>query len=467
MTLTVKQEEALDVLLNYANVLLYGGARSGKTALVIYFIIFISITFPGTRSLVARRYATDVRSSIWNDTLPKILHLLGLVMGKEYKNNEQQMTISFPNGSEIICAGLDDKERVDKILGTEYGILYINESQDINWITIKTLKTRLAQKVKGFKNKFICDLNPTSINHWTYKLWFEHINPESGAPVAGSYGKMQMNPADNKENLSEDFIKEQLEGLTGLERNRFLLGEYSSNSDLQVFSPKSFFDDDDFALWAQGKWRDMRLTAGLDLGFEDADAFILLAYVDGEPDVWLLDEYKGYKSDISTLGKDIGRIIEKNYEKYPFSSRARDDFSIWTDTGGLGRKTAAELAETFELPVRAAYKRDKDVGIFFLQDDVNYGRLHIRLDGPFADECKKIVWSRSEDTGKVEKKIDDDAYHPDLMDAIIYAYRFLMQHGNAAMIGRTVEKIKEEEPKDYIDAISGIYATLNNDNNFW
>ena len=211
----------------------------------------------------------------------------------------------------------------------------------------------------------------------------------------------------------------------------------------------------------------MRLTAGLDLGFEDADAAVLLAYVDGESDIWLIDEYKGFKNDISTLGKDLTNLINKTWEKYPFGMHARDDFQIWTDTGGLGRKTASELAETFELPVRAAYKRDKDVGVFFLQDDVNYGRLHIRQDGPFADECKKIVWSRSTDTGKIEKKLDDDAYHPDIMDAIIYAYRFLMQHGNEAMIGRTVDRIKDEAPKDYFDMQADVMRALGQESLVW
>jgi hypothetical protein len=423
--------------------------------------------FPGMRVLVARRYATDIRSSIWNDTLSKVLHLLGLVLGKDYKTNEQQMTVNFPNGSEIICAGLDDKERVDKILGTEYGMLYINESQDISWATIKTLKTRLAQRIEKFKNRFICDLNPTSINQWTYRLWFDGVNPENEQKVTGSYGKIQMNPVDNAQNLSDGFIEEQLEGLTGQERTRFLLGEYSTNSDLQVFIPKMFFVEDDFTHWAQGKWRDMRLTAGLDLGFEDADAFILLAYVDGEPDIWLLDEYKGFKNDITTLGHDLGRMIDATWEKYPFGSVARDDFQIWTDTGGLGRKTAVELAETFELPIRAAYKRDKDVGIFFLQDDVNNGRLHIQKDGSFSDECARRVWSRNTDSGKVDKKIDDNAYHPDVMDAIIYAYRFLMQHGNEAMIGRTVDKIKDETPKGYFDIQAEVMAALGQGEAVW
>lgn len=433
----------------------------------MYFVIYCCLQFPGIRVLVARRYATDIRSSIWNDTLVKVLRLLGLVLGKEYRTNEQQMTVTFPNGSEVICAGLDDKERVDKILGTEYAIIYLNESQDISWATVKTLKTRLAQRVEGFSNRFICDLNPTSINHWTYRLWFDSENPEDGSRVKGSYGKMQMNPADNRENLADGFIEEQLEALTGEERKRFLLGEYSTNSDLQVFRIPGYSTDDDFAAWAKGRWHEIEVTGGLDLGYEDADAFVLLAYVDGLPDVWLLDEYKGVKNDITTLGHDLRRKIDRLWEKYPFRASAKDQFVIWTDTGGNGKKTAVELADVFELPVRAAYKRDKDLGLFFVQDDVNYGRLHIWKDGPFDDEARKVVWTRNRDSGKIEKVLDDNAFHPDILDAVIYAYRYLMKSGNQAMLGRTVGAIKDEGEKDFFDMQAQVFKALGQEDAVW
>ena len=469
MTLTAKQGEALDVLLAYPNCLLYGGARSGKTAVITYFCIYCALSFPGIRILVTRRYATDVRGAIWNDTVPKVLHLLGLVMGKEYRTNEQQMTVTFPNGSEIICGGLDDKERVDKILGTEYGIIYVNESQDVPWTTVKTLKTRLAQKVAGFHNRFICDLNPTSVNHWTYRIWFEGLNPGDDTKVHGKYGKLQMNPHDNAENLAEGFIEEQLEGLTGEERKRFLLGEYSANSDLQVFVPASVHADlpGAFMDWAHGHWHEMQVTGALDLGYEDADAFCMLAYVDGLPDVWLIEEYKGIKNSITELGSTILHVMDDAWERYPFRQGAKDAFDIWTDTGGLGRKTAVELADSLSLPVRAAYKRDKDVGLFFVQDDVNSGRLHISETGPFRDEAKKAVWKRNRDTGKVEKVIDDDAFHPDMMDAIIYAYRFLMKNGNAALMGRQVEAIKDDGNKGQFDMMAEVYRALGQEEAVW
>lgn len=467
--LTERQSAALDLLVSEPNILLYGGARSGKTFLVIYFMVYCALTFPGSRMLVARKYATDIRASVWNDTLQKVLRMLGLEMGREYKLNEQQMSATFPNNSEIICAGLDDKERTNKILGQEFSIIYINESHDVPFTTVKVIRTRLAMRIAGFKNKFICDLNPTSMEHWTYKMFVEKQNPESGEPVKGKYSFIQINPVDNRENLGEGFIEEQLEGLSGEERKRFLLGEYSTNSDLQVFHPISVHEDlhGDFLRWAQGHWHELEVTAGLDLGFEDADAYVELAYVDGLPDVWVISEYKERGNDISGLARDIRKMMEDTWAKYPYRGVAQDGFQIWTDTGGLGRKTAVELADAFDLPVRAAYKRDKDVGLFFVQDDVNQGRLHFQKGGPFHDETRKAVWTRNPETGKVEKVLDDSVFHPDVLDAVIYAYRFLMKHGNEAMIGRTVEKVKDVVEKGYYDIEAEVMRALNVEEAVW
>lgn len=468
MTLTARQSEALDILLDHTNVLLYGGARSGKTALAMYFFYYCAMRFPDLRVLVVRRFGTDIRASIWNETMPKVARLLDLRLGKDYKTNEMQMTMDFPNGSSIICAGLDDKERVDKVLGTEYGAIYVNESQDVPWNTVKTIRTRLAQRIAGFRNRFVCDLNPTSTAHWTYSLWFDGVQPDTKAQVRGRYGKIQMNPQDNAANLADGFIEDQLEGLTGEARKRFLLGEYSSNSELQVFQPKAWFDDEGFFSWAKGKWGDMEVTGALDLGFEDADAFVQLAYIDGEPDVWLLGEYKGVRNNISDLANAIKRMNAQLWEKYPFKAHKRDEYQIWTDTGGLGRKTAQELADNFELPIRAAYKRDKDVGLFYVQDDVNAGRLHLRKDGPFADECRKVVWRRDRDTDMVTRVLDDDTYHPDLLDAVIYAYRFLMKHGNTAMMGRvSVVEPGSRPQQSYFDIQAEVMKALGQEEAIW
>ena len=55
--------------------------------------------------------------------------------------------------------GLDDKERVEKILGTEFSTIYLNECTQIPLASVDMVRTRLAQKTK-LVNRMYYDLNP-------------------------------------------------------------------------------------------------------------------------------------------------------------------------------------------------------------------------------------------------------------------------------------------------------------------
>ena len=453
MALTEKQKIGAKTLAQFAFVLLYGGARSGKTFLTIYFIIVNCLSNPGARWLIARKYATDIRASVWQDTLPKVLSMLDLHQGKDFMQIENGMILTFKNHARIICGGLDDKERVDKILGQEYFGIYLNESQDIPYSTVKTLLTRLAQKVEVWvknakgedvkavaQNRLFADLNPTSINHWTYKMFVLKQNPETGdsIPFAEKYGYVQMNPADNQANLPPGYIDSFLDVLKGNARNRYLLGEFTTDDDLRVFTPRGQYQWPEFIDWAKDRWNEVKLVGGLDLGFQDADAFVILAYIDGDENVWLVWEHKARRQDINQLVTAIRDGIEWARKEIPNREK---NFDIYADTAtirhgkeGDSKKSMSMLAHDYGLPVRPAYKRDKRTAIEHLQSIVNEGSLHIPRSGVFFEEAEVTVWTRNED-GSIIREIDDDIYHPDMMDAILYPIRFLTAYGNSAMIG--------------------------------
>lgn len=425
MTLTDKQRELVRGIHSHRYFLAYGGSRGGKTFGAISALVALSLHHPLTRHLVTRRYATDVRASIWKLTLPEVLRALDLHPGTDYTKNEMDMEITFSNGAKISCAGLDDAQRVDKILGTEYTTIYINESQDVPWQTVKILRTRLSQKIT--QNRFISDLNPTTSAHWTYKLFFEGVDPETGEPLSflPQYGKIQVSPYDNQDNLDPDYITHELETKTGNDRRRFLLGEYTTTSDLNVFVPANYFTPEIFEKWLQvkGRYR-LRIAGGLDLGYEDADALAFIAWMEGEPETFLIWEHKGRRATITELSREVEKGLRYCKELAPGT-----DIPIYTDTGGGGKKIAAELHAQFGLPIMTAYKRDKALGIDLLQDEVNEpGRFHIKAGGFFDVESKKIIWKRDL-TGTILRSIDDDSFHPDMMDAILYPFRFLWSYG--------------------------------------
>ncbi|NCU27695.1 DNA-packaging protein, partial [Candidatus Nomurabacteria bacterium] len=120
LRLTEKQKEGLQILDDpeKTRVLFTGGSRSGKTVLICEYLVRRAYQFPGSRQLLARRALVDIRNSIWNDTLLK--YLKSNIPDSEYDMRQSELRVIFKNGSELQLGGLDDEERMQKILGTEF-----------------------------------------------------------------------------------------------------------------------------------------------------------------------------------------------------------------------------------------------------------------------------------------------------------------------------------------------------------
>jgi len=213
--------------------LLYGGSRSGKSFIIIRQVIIRALKEPGSRHLLARFAFNHAKQSLWHDTIPKVLAMC--FPGVKPALNKSDWFIEFPNGSQIWLGGLDDKERTEKVLGNEYCTLFINECSQVSYASYSTLLTRLAQNT-GLTNRVYCDCNPPSIQHWSYKLFIQHVNPDTNEALDERYySHMRMNPDDNLDNLPEDYIESVLNTLSSRQQKRFRYGE--------------FMDDVEGALW--------------------------------------------------------------------------------------------------------------------------------------------------------------------------------------------------------------------------
>ncbi len=143
---------------------------------------------------------------------------------------------SLVNGSEIWIGGLDDQERVEKILGKEYATIFLNECSQIPYSSALIALTRLAQVVGGLTQAAYYDLNPTSKGHWTNLLFGEKRDPISRQPLANphDYARMFLNPGDNAANLSAEYLNS-LENLPERQRKRFFEGIYIDDLDGALF----------------------------------------------------------------------------------------------------------------------------------------------------------------------------------------------------------------------------------------
>lgn len=230
-SLTAKQCELRDAAASGArHILGYGGSRSGKTFGFCYCIAVRALSAPNGRHLISRLHNIDVRQAVMMDTWPSVMRLA--FPGVPYGLNKTDQFAELPNGSEVWFGGLDDKERVEKILGREFATIYVNESSQVSYDTIITLRTRLAQtctKVDGrpLALKAYYDLNPVGRAHWTHREFIEGVRPDNGLPIAsGTRAYVTLNPQDNP-NLSPDYLAE-LSALPERQRQRFFEGKYLS-----------------------------------------------------------------------------------------------------------------------------------------------------------------------------------------------------------------------------------------------
>jgi Terminase RNaseH-like domain/Phage terminase large subunit len=209
---------------------LVGGARAGKTFILLRAILHRALRAPGSRHAVLRFHANAARAAIARDTLPKIMRLC--FPRVKSKLHRADGFLELANGSQIWIGGLDDKDRVEKILGLEYATVFLNEASQIPYASALVAFTRLAQVVPGLRQRGFVDLNPVGKAHWTNRLFGEGRDPVSGRPLANpeDYRRAFLNPSDNARNLSREFLAS-LESLPEKQRKRFFEGVYLDEID--------------------------------------------------------------------------------------------------------------------------------------------------------------------------------------------------------------------------------------------
>lgn len=278
MKLTDRQLLAQEVLAGDAtHVMLFGGSRSGKTFLLVRNVCMRALKAPKSRHAILRFRFNAVKSSVVMDTFPKVMDLA--FPGVKYTLSKTDWFVEFENGSQIWFAGLDDKERAEKILGMEFVTIYLNESSQIPQSSRDIAVTRLAQMVDQIikdkpaqllKPRMYYDCNPPSKVHWTYRLFVEKRDPDTKKPLSNptDYAYFQINPQDNAANVSAGYL-DTLKSLSARLQKRFLKGEFADAT------PNALFTDEVIDKWrvTDGVLPDfVRVVVGVDpSGSDDVD----------------------------------------------------------------------------------------------------------------------------------------------------------------------------------------------------
>lgn len=407
---TPKQMEATALLASPIKfALLFGGSRSGKTFIMVRSVILRALKAPTSRHVILRLHFNHAKKSIWYDTFPKVLSLC--FPGIPVKQNKQDWFYEFENGSQIWIGGLDDKARVEKILGLEYATIYFNEAHEMSYDAVETAYTRLAQKIEGLKNRFYFDCNPPNKRHWLHVLFIEHLDPVSRHKLKRPelYGSLLMNPDDNAENIGEDYITDILDNMSDRKRKRFKEGLW--------------MDDAEGALW-KSEWlaRDRvqrkppafeRVVVGVDPAVtansrSDATGIVCVGKV-GEH-FYVLDD----KTLVASPFK-WGREVVKSY-----SGNKADFVVAEVNQGGDLVEQNLSAIDKY-MPVRKVHaSRGKLIRAEPVAALSEKGRLH--MVGDFF-ELEEELTSWVPDSGEPS---------PNRLDALVWACAYMMKGGKRA-----------------------------------
>ena len=384
--LTERQLVGLAILSACTRVLFYGGARSGKTFLLVCAVLIRAAMYPGSRHLIARLRYAHARASIWLDTLPAAVKFLGMEAVIEWRESDHYLAVKHGGKvkSEIWVDGLDDRDRIDKILGREYATIYLNEVSQIPWGTVTTVLTRLAQNIPGCVPRLFVDENPPSKFHWSNRLFIQGVDPVSGTAIPNrqNYGVLQMNPEHNVGNLPTGYIEENLAHLPEHKRRRFLLGEFGDAEGV-IFKNWDIIENIPDEVKAHS-----RVSYGLDFGFSVDPAAAVECRMNGD-DLWI-DELL-YSSGLTN--SMLAAELKKTGAPGPFVCDSSEPKSIRELQGaGIRVKPAAKGPDS----VRA--------GIDWLMSK----RLHItHRSVSLQAELENYCWRENREGRPLPEPIDD------------------------------------------------------------
>lgn len=152
---------------------LKGGAGSGKSEFAGHKITDRCMRESGHRFLVCRKVKNTLRRSCYEQLVAQAHRYFP---NETIKANSSLLSIKYPTGSEVICAGLDDVNKLKSIY--EITDIWIEEASEVTEADFNQLKIRMRGKSPHYR-QMILTFNPVSLGHWLKKRFFDEQYPRA------------------------------------------------------------------------------------------------------------------------------------------------------------------------------------------------------------------------------------------------------------------------------------------------
>lgn len=140
-------------------VLLSGPARTGKSRGNLEFVHYCCERWKNVRVLIARKVRADLAESVLQTFEDEVLPEGHPIMDGADRSHRSHY--QYPNGSRIVLGGFN---KVQRILSTEYDLVYIPETVECTQADLEVVISRLSGQALPFK-QLRMDTNPSHPEH--------------------------------------------------------------------------------------------------------------------------------------------------------------------------------------------------------------------------------------------------------------------------------------------------------------
>lgn len=352
------------------------------------------IDVPESNHLYGALTLSSAKNIIW-DTLLTELEAKKV----PYRSNEQQGTIKLENKSQVKLFGLDSSyKEMRKILGSKYKTVKIDEAgsitQDLKRVCYQMVMPALTDvngrltllgTAENIPKTFFEAVTTGSEPGWSIHKWTAFDNPYIAEKWREHIAWIEeFNPTFK---------------LTSEYKTHYL-NEWCADDKLLIIkiNEKTVVEPIEF--------NSPTYILGVDIGFNDACAFTLVAFHKASPNLYVVESFKEPELDIT----DTANRIKTYLRKYPVAKVIID---------GANKQGVEEIKNRHHVPLEAAEKQDKASFLKILADDITRQRVHY-----FRGKCQSLIDEQASLQWEDDTRQREDQRIPnDQNDSFLYAWR--------------------------------------------
>jgi hypothetical protein len=387
--------------------------RAGKTYGIASSLILSAIRFPGCIAPFITLSRPVAKRIMW-----PVLKKMNQVHDLRGDLNQSELTFTLPSGGQVWCTGVDDEKSIDKLRGSAYPCVGVDEAASIGNKLQDLVDDVLGPCLLDYDGQLMLSGTPSAIcagyffdatngmPGWSKHKWTVIDNPF----LKNAAGYLEQLKAEREWDETHPTYMREWRGLW----------VKSKESVVYNYLPGNIIDK-----LPSGSYVNI---LGGDRGYDDACALVVASWsLEGDGVLYLHDEWKKNELDVTEFGEKIAEYRSKN----KFSR-------VVIDRGGLGKMIVQELNNRHGAGAHPAEKSDKPGAIELFNEDMRRGKVKIVRCPKLTEEWDALQWS------DYERKIEDDRFDNHLSDSALYAYR------EARHYMAKPEKPKDERPASII-----------------